>query len=489
MPIGTGKLIVLHRRFKLKNGVYYEDLASGSVSKKTMGESLNQLYKDEYLRLCYAVRDMPPCQVTSLSHSLNVLEDDVVELYVYAMVYRRVHPIVALLHYSHGEFDADSSRDAHSDSEDGSVTQSVSVANNVMVGAVELDADVKVTDSSNQLLSRQSHCSLNAAHIESVPGAADTSAMVEVEQRNPNPVVNHGEQSVSCLMDDSNMMDECDDDYRAQWEAAGVKKVASMSSEVEQMRQLYNTTDYYFESLRHTIRMALFTYNNMQHRGDGGRTKLLRMDSTSTALGRMPSTATNFTGAAKDLDTILVRDDSVSNNVPVSSSSSVPSTIGNKSSIRNCSEFEFDQVRHNALCGRTGSGSIELDLNYVDASPTLLNNYNNSISQYLGLPIKNTTKALEDFAHCKAFLPCESLNFLNHADSHSHGHSSIAISQQQLMSSVAGISVANRSNKSTNPNTTANGDAYEDAADAKYGGVTNTNEVMLTTHNNIPGTR
>jgi hypothetical protein len=88
VPTGDGRMVTLFKRVKLN-----------SLSKNktaTMGERLDNLFKHEYLRLCFAVREMARCQVTSITHSLNILEDDVVELLVGAMVHRVMPPTNAL---------------------------------------------------------------------------------------------------------------------------------------------------------------------------------------------------------------------------------------------------------------------------------------------------------------------------------------------------------------------------------------------------------
>jgi len=101
IPTGNGRMITLFKRVKLGG--------RGNKSLGTMGEHLNQLFKHEYLRLCFAVREMPQCQVTSVTHSLNILEDDVVELLVAAMVHRVVPPSQELFMRTRSAYLADSS--------------------------------------------------------------------------------------------------------------------------------------------------------------------------------------------------------------------------------------------------------------------------------------------------------------------------------------------------------------------------------------------
>ena len=70
-----GKYVTVLRRIKL-NKVFNQP--------GMLNASLSQLFSDVYTRLCYSTRAMRPCQILSISHNINISEEDTVELLVAA---------------------------------------------------------------------------------------------------------------------------------------------------------------------------------------------------------------------------------------------------------------------------------------------------------------------------------------------------------------------------------------------------------------------
>lgn len=62
-------------------------------SSAALNSTLSKLFLEAYLRLCYTVKDLMPCQVLGVSHFVNIVEDGVVEVLVSAMVRQLVHKI------------------------------------------------------------------------------------------------------------------------------------------------------------------------------------------------------------------------------------------------------------------------------------------------------------------------------------------------------------------------------------------------------------
>jgi len=57
-----------------------------SIGEPGLTAMLNRLFQKAYLRLCFSVQQMVPCQVLGISHHINILEEGVVEVFVSATV-------------------------------------------------------------------------------------------------------------------------------------------------------------------------------------------------------------------------------------------------------------------------------------------------------------------------------------------------------------------------------------------------------------------
>lgn len=55
-------------------------------SSAALNSTLSKLFLEAYLRLCYTVKDLMPCQVLGVSHHVNIVEDGMVEILISAMV-------------------------------------------------------------------------------------------------------------------------------------------------------------------------------------------------------------------------------------------------------------------------------------------------------------------------------------------------------------------------------------------------------------------
>lgn len=49
---------------------------------------LNKLFQEAYLKLCFTVKPMAPCQILNLTEDVNVIEDGQIEILLTAMVHR-----------------------------------------------------------------------------------------------------------------------------------------------------------------------------------------------------------------------------------------------------------------------------------------------------------------------------------------------------------------------------------------------------------------
>lgn len=87
---GSGRNLTVMRRgrlFSSKAAAAHVN-SSNPPSTSCLNSSLSKLFFDAYLRLCYSVRDMMPCQVLGVSHHVTVVEEGLVEVLVTAMVRR-----------------------------------------------------------------------------------------------------------------------------------------------------------------------------------------------------------------------------------------------------------------------------------------------------------------------------------------------------------------------------------------------------------------
>ena len=96
-PVGEGRTVTVLMRRKMSVAMSeYRARASTSSRNGILLPSLNlagiltNLFKDAYLRLCYAVRELMPCHVLGLTNSVNILEEDTVEIMVSAVAHQLV---------------------------------------------------------------------------------------------------------------------------------------------------------------------------------------------------------------------------------------------------------------------------------------------------------------------------------------------------------------------------------------------------------------
>jgi hypothetical protein len=78
-PHKVGQPLSAHRGSQMSLEV--EGVSSSS-------ELLTKHFKAAYLRLCFTLRNMMPCQVVCLTHDVNILEEDAVEIIVHATAHR-----------------------------------------------------------------------------------------------------------------------------------------------------------------------------------------------------------------------------------------------------------------------------------------------------------------------------------------------------------------------------------------------------------------
>lgn len=79
--VGPGQNIVALRRIKLTSGANQQ--SPGELSLK-----IASLFNEVYMRICFNVRSMAPCHVLALSHSVNILEEDTIEVFATAVCYK-----------------------------------------------------------------------------------------------------------------------------------------------------------------------------------------------------------------------------------------------------------------------------------------------------------------------------------------------------------------------------------------------------------------
>ena len=68
-----------YRNASSRNGIILPPLNLAGI--------LTNFFKDAYLRMCYSVRQLMPCHVLGLTHSVNILEEDTVEIMMSAVAY------------------------------------------------------------------------------------------------------------------------------------------------------------------------------------------------------------------------------------------------------------------------------------------------------------------------------------------------------------------------------------------------------------------
>jgi hypothetical protein len=64
------------------------DIENGVYPLSSSSDMLTKQFKMAYLRLCFSLRNMMPCQIVCLSHDVNILEEDTVEIIVHATAHK-----------------------------------------------------------------------------------------------------------------------------------------------------------------------------------------------------------------------------------------------------------------------------------------------------------------------------------------------------------------------------------------------------------------
>jgi hypothetical protein len=86
---GYGRQVTILRRTRLLDRTRGASvLATGANSTFGLSSSLNRLFQEAYAKICYTVRNMRPCQILSLNHHINIIEDGQVEVLFTAMVHQ-----------------------------------------------------------------------------------------------------------------------------------------------------------------------------------------------------------------------------------------------------------------------------------------------------------------------------------------------------------------------------------------------------------------
>lgn len=93
---GSGRNLTVLRRGRLFS-TKAAHVNNNPPSSSSLNSGLSKLFLEAYLRLCYSVRDMMPCQVLGVSHHVTVVDEGLVEVLVTAMVRSSY---VLSMHYS-----------------------------------------------------------------------------------------------------------------------------------------------------------------------------------------------------------------------------------------------------------------------------------------------------------------------------------------------------------------------------------------------------
>lgn len=86
---GVGRDVTVMRRGKLAPRKGSNATGGGDSSLSSL---LNKLFQETYLRLCFSVQSMAPCQVLGLTHCVHILEEGLVEILITALVHRTSPP-------------------------------------------------------------------------------------------------------------------------------------------------------------------------------------------------------------------------------------------------------------------------------------------------------------------------------------------------------------------------------------------------------------
>lgn len=87
--MGRGRTVSVLRRGRIlapKSANSSAQFSSNPPSSAGLNSTLSKLFREAYLRLCYTVKDLMPCQVLGISHFVNFVEDGIVEILISAMV-------------------------------------------------------------------------------------------------------------------------------------------------------------------------------------------------------------------------------------------------------------------------------------------------------------------------------------------------------------------------------------------------------------------
>jgi hypothetical protein len=82
-------------------------MGGSGQGESSLSHLLNRLFHEAYMRMCFTVRSMVPCQVLGLTHHVSILDEGQVEILISALVH---HTVPALLKHVHGPYVAHGSR-------------------------------------------------------------------------------------------------------------------------------------------------------------------------------------------------------------------------------------------------------------------------------------------------------------------------------------------------------------------------------------------
>ena len=85
--LSGGRNVTILLRSKINGNMYRNRQSGGRVDASgDLNHLFSKLFKDAYSRICFSVRTMMPCHILGLNHTCNVLDDDLAEVVVTAMV-------------------------------------------------------------------------------------------------------------------------------------------------------------------------------------------------------------------------------------------------------------------------------------------------------------------------------------------------------------------------------------------------------------------
>jgi hypothetical protein len=94
-PYGEGRTVTVLLKKKMSQAAsqYRMKVAESSrgggrtLPQLNLAGILTHIFKDAYLRLCVSIRQLAPCHVLGLTHSVNILEGDTVEIMISAIAH------------------------------------------------------------------------------------------------------------------------------------------------------------------------------------------------------------------------------------------------------------------------------------------------------------------------------------------------------------------------------------------------------------------